>query len=320
MKKIRVAQIGVGHDHAAGIMECLLDHSDIFELLGLVEEDAELQDRVQEEKAYRGVPRLTMQELLALKPDAVFVESCEKDLVGHAIECVNHGIHVHVDKPGGINVEDFEILLRMAEEKNLLVDMGYMYRTNPAVEKARAIVESGKLGKVYSVHGVMNADHNPKKREWLKGFGGGTMYFLGCHLLDLVLTFMGEPEGVTVYHRSSGLDGVEAVDNSLAVFDYGNTIASIETNSIEYNTGFRRQFAISGTNGTIEIKPMEWPTEIFITTRDHSCEEHIVFKPYGRYDKMIENFYLEVIGERKNRFSYDYELKLQKMLMDIVGR
>lgn len=320
MKRLRVAQIGVGHDHAAGIMECVLAHPEQFEMLGIVEEDCSLQAQINHTSAYHGLPRLTLEELWELHPDAVFVESCEKDLVCYAYECVARGIHVHMDKPGGLDAEAFGKLLCLAAEKELVVDMGYMYRTNPAVEMAREIVESGKLGEIYSVHGVMNADHDAKKREWLKQFPGGIMYFLGCHLIDLVLTFMGKPKSVTVFHSESGIDGVEAIDHSLAVFDYGNAVSTVETTSIEYSAGPRRQFVINGTNGTIEIKPLEWPTEIRVTTRDHSCEEHIVYEPYGRYDKMIENFYQEVIGEKENPYNYEYELQLQKLLMDVVGR
>ncbi len=319
VKKLRVAQIGVGHDHAAGVMECVLAHSDLFEILGIVEEDDKLKSLLNSTAVYSGIPIISLEELLLLKPDAVFVECCEKDLVHYAQICIDNGINVHMDKPGGINVQDFEVLLYSAQKKKLFVNLGYMYRTNPAVLKARAIVESGALGKIYAVHSVMNADHEKDKREWLNNFKGGIMYFLGCHLIDLTLSFIGNPDSTVVFHRKSGIGGVSAVDNSLVVFDYGNAVSTVEVTSVEFNPAFRRQFVICGENGTLEIKPLEWPTELFVTTRNGVADEHTVFEPYGRYDKMIESFYLVVIGEIKPEFDYEYELNLQKLLMEICN-
>ncbi len=316
MKKLRVGQIGIGHDHAYGITECITSHSEMFDVLGVVEEDEKL-SRQLDMGIYNNLPRLSKEELFSLKPDAVFVECCEKDLVKYALECIKNGINVHMDKPGGINVKDFGILLAEAQKRQLTVNLGYMYRTNPAVLKAKALAESGKLGKIHSVHGVMNADHPKEKREWLNNFNGGIMYFLGCHLIDLVLSFCGEPNEISVFNKKSGIDGVDAVDNSLVVFDYGNSVSTVETTSVEFNPAFRRQFVICGSEGTLEIKPLEWPTRLFYTLRN-GVTEQIEFESYGRYDKMLEEFYTAVINKRLP--DYEYELQLQKYLIDICSK
>ncbi len=49
MKKIKIAQIGIGHDHAADILDCILCMSDVFEVVGLAlpdEEKGRFQQRV----------------------------------------------------------------------------------------------------------------------------------------------------------------------------------------------------------------------------------------------------------------------------------
>ena len=58
------------------------------------------------------------------------VETDELSLVHFAQKCINRNIHVHLDKPAGGNVEDFELLLRTAKRKNLKVQLAYMYRYN----------------------------------------------------------------------------------------------------------------------------------------------------------------------------------------------
>lgn len=66
-------------------------------------------------------------------------------------------------------------VISLAKAKSLPVQMGYMYRYNPAVEDCLSLVKSGRLGKIHSVTALMSSDHSPEKRRWLGRFddGGG---------------------------------------------------------------------------------------------------------------------------------------------------
>ena len=46
MRKVRIAQIGLGHDHAPGAYRALRSLSDDFELLGIAEPDEAYRDRI----------------------------------------------------------------------------------------------------------------------------------------------------------------------------------------------------------------------------------------------------------------------------------
>ncbi len=319
--KLRVGQIGIAHDHASDIMECMLNLSDLFEVLGVVTLDEENTTLLQRHyDTYNGVPKLTKEELFALNPDAIVVESSEKNLISTAIECAKRKIHLHIDKPAGMDIDELKTLMDIAKENGLVVRFGYMYRTNPAIVEARRMVENGELGEIYSIHAVMNADHDAKKRAWLKNMKGGIMYFLGCHLVDLVYLFKGKPNDVTLFNRKSGMEGVEAEDSGFAVFDYGNCIATIESNSIEYRATERRQLTICGEKGRIEIKPLEWPTKIEVFTRENAeGDRRIEYPPYARYDKMMEDFYDKVKNGTKDNYDYDYEMAVQKLVLYTSG-
>ena len=94
------------------------------------------------------------------------VETEELKLIETAQKCVDKGLHVHIDKPAGGNVDDFERLLNTAKSKNLTVQIGYMYRYNPAVQYCWNAVKNGELGKIYQVDAIMNSWYSPEKREW----------------------------------------------------------------------------------------------------------------------------------------------------------
>ena len=98
------------------------------------------------------------QEQLLNSPglQAVLVETRVRDLLPTAETCVAAGKHVHLDKPAGESLPQFERILNAAKNQQLLVQMGYMYRYNPAIVLMREFLDRGWLGEVFEVHTVMS--------------------------------------------------------------------------------------------------------------------------------------------------------------------
>jgi predicted dehydrogenase len=76
---------------------------------------------------------MTREQLLVVPGlQAVLVETRVRDLLGAAEACVCAGLHVHLDKPAGESLPQFRRILEAATKKHLRVQMGYIYRYNPA--------------------------------------------------------------------------------------------------------------------------------------------------------------------------------------------
>ena len=69
-----------------------------------------------------------------------------------------------------------------------------MYRYNPAILKCFEHIKNGDLGEIYSINAEMSTFHPQDSKRWLTNFGGGIMYILGSHLVDLIVYVLGEPE------------------------------------------------------------------------------------------------------------------------------
>ena len=98
----------------------------------------------------------------------------------------------------------------------------------------------------------------------------------------------------------------------------------------------RRYLLISGTKGTIEIKPIESPFELdgtvcpnkismTVTRPGHPSmfadrPETISFPPFGRYDAMMIDFARTVAGDKPNEFDYEKELAVHKLLTKVCGK
>ena len=241
MKKIKVAQIGTSaNSHGNLIWKSIIKQKDIFDVVGYAFPENEREKFPDYAKAFDGYNELTVDEILNNPEiEAVAVETEEIYLTKYALMVANAGKHLHMEKPGGVDLADFEKLVEILKSKNLTFSTGYMYRFNPKIREAIAKVKNGELGEIYSVEAHMDCKHSADVRQWLQNFPGGMMFFLGCHLIDLIYQIQGEPQKVISLNCSTGYDDVTANDYGMVVFNYKNGVSFAKTCANEIG-GFLR--------------------------------------------------------------------------------
>ena len=338
MKRIKIAQIGTGHDHAFSPIPTFKKLSDIFEFVGyctVPEDEYNIpQFGNQAHKwAIGDAKQLTLDEILNYPDlDAVCIETEDRALTKYAIMAAEKGLHIQMDKPGGVDDAEFDRLIDIVEKKKLVFHMAYMYRYNPAVIKLKEDIKAGKLGDIIATEGEMDCRHALPKRNWLKAYPGGMLYFLGCHMVDLVYSIMGDPEEIIPLSCSSGLEGTDAKDFGMAVFKYKNGVSVAKSTAVEDGGYERRHLLVVGTKGTVELRPIETgaeSTEIFnaqkTTVRENFSEaftskaECYETEAFGRFDGMFRAFADYINGVRSNPYTYEYERKLHKILLKACG-
>lgn len=327
MKKLKLGQIGIGHNHGEGKMLAAQKFPEMFDIVGYAEEDEEWVKKRGSLSCYSKLNRLSVEELLE-KCDVILVESDVWNLTKYARLCIDNGKHIHVDKPASGTLAEFEALIDKAREKNLTVQLGYMYRYNYAIQKCMEMIKSGELGEIYQIDAEMSTYHSSEYREWLKHFKGGSMYIFGSHLVDLVVSILGEPERVFPFIKQTGFDNVFSDDNNFAVLEYQKAIAKITTLSVEVNGWGMRRFAVMGSKGTVEIKPIEIKVHMTKSTSSIAKNAYADINEVvevedvpalSRYDLMMKDLYLSAIGQQDNPYSYEHELAVQRTLYRITG-
>lgn len=327
MKKVRILQVGYRHDHARQTFNSIMRLSDHFEIVGIADENVEgAKKTINNAPAYYSI-----EEALKLDIDAVAIECEEESATKYALMFAERGIHVHLDKPGSQNIADFHRLIDIVKNKNLVLQMGYMYRFNPQVQKALLMAKNGELGEIFSVEAQMSVRHTKEKREWLGKHKGGMLYFLGCHLIDLILLFCGEPKEIISLNCQTGTDEVDSTDLGFVVFKYDNGVSFVKSCASEFNGFARRQLVVTGSLGTVEIKPLEiiQENENQITNAYTTLEKDKVnpwsdkstksSEFFNRYDNMMRDFALCVAGEKTNKFTPDYEKLVFDTIMKCCG-
>lgn len=330
MRKIKIAQIGTSkNSHGNDIFNALKKNSDIFEIVGYHLPEKEREKFPERMSAFDGYTEMTLEEILNdPEIEAVTVETEEIYLTKYAQMAADVKKHIHMEKPGGVNLADFEKLIQTLKNSKTVFHTGYMYRYNPYIIELKEQIKNGELGDIISVEAQMNCIHPKEVREWLGNFPGGMMFFLGCHLIDLILSIQGTPKKIIPLNKCSGVDGVSSEDFGMVVFEYENSISFAKTSAVEIGGFERRQLVVSGTEKTVELKPLEWYVEAdnLITGRSiyesrgwctPSAKEQSV--AVNRYDSMMRSFGKMVLGEKENPWSYDYELELYKTILKACG-
>lgn len=336
MRKIRIAQIGINrYSHAPEIFASLKKHTELFDLAGycLVEDERET-CKAKIEKYMSDSVELTLEEILSDPTiEAVAVETDEIHLLKYAQMAADAGKHIHMEKPGSQNLPAFEKLIETMRKSGKVFHVGYMYRYNPYISEAIRAAKSGEYGHIFSVEAHMSRNDDKATREWFDSFKGGMMFYLGCHLVDLVVQIQGFPTEILPLNTRSGIDGVNTEDYGFAVMKYPNATSFVRMSGTEIRGYDRRQLVICGEKRSTEIKPLEMgggdPTipycqktakvECYKNAEGNSVRESSTSEPFGRYTEMLSSFAAMVRGEKENPYTLDYELELFKIILKCCG-
>ena len=128
------------------------------------------------------------------KPDAVLVTMEPRKMPPVLIDCLEAGVHVFHEKPACGRIEDYRRVVEVANRSSAHLCVAFNMRGLAAVREARAVVQSGALGRLFGMQVHYVAEH---PRTWLweeladgwmydRDRGGGHLIFLGCHYLDLM--------------------------------------------------------------------------------------------------------------------------------------
>jgi len=319
---IKIGQIGTGNQHAYK-MSTLRKLTDLFEVVGFVEDDPKLREKAQKSDAFKGLNVMSEEELLAVPGlQAVAVETEERVCIPPALRCIRAKKHIHLDKPCGESLPAFKQLLDEAEAAKLTVQVGYMYRNNPAVQFCLKAVKEGLIGRVVDLDAAMGRYDGADYRKLIKSYKGGIQYILACHLIDLTVSLMGAPERVTPYQRCTRGDGV--LDNGLAVFEFdGGRLATVRTSITEAQGFPSRRLKVMGDKGTLMIEPLESKGNMSGGVLRLALEEDRggykkgmqtveMPAPKDRYEDQWREFAAVVNGELANPYTYAHDYLVHK--------
>jgi predicted dehydrogenase len=326
---VKMAQYGVGHGHASGKMQAMLDNAEV-EVVGIFEPSADKRARAEGSGTYRGLRWFESESELLGDGDIVAVasEGNNNESLTQTEAIVAAGKHVWYDKPAGDVWEQWQRVVASAREQQLHIQMGYMLRYNPSFRQVSDWARSGLLGQVFSVRAHMSTRLNAEAMEVISVHKGGIHYDLAAHVLDQVLWILGRPTRVTAFLRNDGGLVPGFADNTLAVYEFDRAMAFIDIAALEPRPMARR-FEVYGTRGSaIILEPFEPGGRIRLCLDSAGAgfaqgDQVVDVEPMGRretYDRELAHFLDVISGRAEPDRGLDHELLVQESLLRGAGQ
>ena len=200
----------------------------------------------------------SFEEGLSTRCNAVFVLSPTALHLEQARAALERGKPVFIEKPLSNSLEGVDELISLQKAAGRAAAVGLSFRFHPGIRQAKAIVDSGEIGRVVSIRALMG-EHFPDMRPdymstyYVKYSGA----FELIHDLDLALWFAGKPmvRCESYWGSFAGL-GFESPDTAEIMLDFGDRLASVHLDF--FQSPRRRQFEVMGTEGTVIVEFADW--------------------------------------------------------------
>jgi 1,5-anhydro-D-fructose reductase (1,5-anhydro-D-mannitol-forming) len=209
------------------------------------------------------------------------------------IQSLRTGKHVLCEKPMAMNEPEARSMVETARQCERTFAVAYYRRAYPKVQRAKQLLAAGAIGQPVvaelTCHEWRGSDAS--HRNWLLDpakAGGGPLYDIGSHRIDVLNFLFGQPQRATGYLSNAVLQyAVE--DNATVMVDYASGVRGIV--DVRWHSRIKRdECRIRGTDGEMELSPLNGPDLIYPGGRESLPVHANVHLP------LIENFVDAVEG------------------------
>ena len=193
------------------------------------------------------------------KPDlvAICTESGKHGRI--ALDCIEAGVNLIIEKPIALSLEEADLIISKANEKNIKVSACHQNRFNKSVRKIREAIEADRFGKL--MYGTAHIRWNrgesyyiqaPWRGTWEQD--GGALMNQCIHNIDLLRWMMGDKITEVVGMTDNLIHGfIETEDLGMALIKFANgSYGIIEGTTNIYPRNLEETLYIFGVNGTVK--------------------------------------------------------------------
>jgi predicted dehydrogenase len=325
---IRIAQYGTKHGHAAGKLEALLKNPRV-EFAGVFEPDtARRRELEQAGGIYQGLRWFDDAGQLLGDPQilAVASEGLNDESLDQTEQIVAAGKHVWYDKPAGADWAQWQRVVALAEQRALIIQMGYMFRYHDGFQRIAGWARSGLLGDIYAIRAHMSTWIDLPARRVIARHSGGIFYDLAGHMLDQIVWLLGRPQQITAFLREDDGAVPGFKDNTLAVCAFPRALAYVDIAAMETPPTARR-FEVYGDQGSAILEPFEPAEAIRLCLASAQSgyqqgEQRVPIQDRSRqvlYELELAAFLATIQGEQRPDRPPSHDLLVQETLLRATG-
>ncbi len=246
--RIGVIGCGVMGQHHLNVYHSM-PHAQIVGICDINEDLVRYLSKRYKTKAYTNYKDLLEKELDAV--DIVVPTTIHHDI---AIDALDAGFHILVEKPIADTVEKGSAIVQKAKQKNKKLMVGHVERFNPAVARLKEIIQEGLLGEIASISSRRVGPYTPRT------YDVGVILDLGTHDIDII-SYLYEQRVKDVY-AIAGAEIHSFEDHASLMLRFNNGNAGVvETNWL---TPHRvRKLSVVGLDGVASLDFIEQVVTIY---------------------------------------------------------
>lgn len=170
--------------------------------------------------------------------------------------------HVLCEKPLAMNLAEAERMVAQACESRRTLGVAYYRRAYPKIHRARELIRRGVIGQPVLAWATCHTEIPATKlhRSWLVDpaqAGGGPLYDIASHRIDLLNFLFGEPARV-VGQLSNVVHALAVEDSATVMIEYKNKLRALV--DVRWHSRIERDgFRIIGTEGELDLTPLNGP-------------------------------------------------------------
>ncbi len=194
--------------------------------------------------------------LAETSPDVAVVATPHPSHSEIAIDCMQSGAHVLVEKPMAVEVAEADAMIDAAVRTERILGVCFQFRFRPAIEEAHRLVSEDALGRLLRVscrETMTRTDAYFRSAAWLGtwgGEGGGVLLNQGPHALDLLCHLAGPPVRVSGWTRTL-MHSIEPEDTGLALVEFASgAVGEILLSTVD---SAPLRLELVGERGTAEV-------------------------------------------------------------------
>lgn len=197
------------------------------------------------------------QMLAETKPDVTVIITPHPFHAPIAIDALNAGSHVLVEKPIAIQASEADAMIDAARANDRVLAVNYQHRHRPDVKAMKQLIASGQLGRIQRVTGVfpwLRTAAYYRRAGWRgtwQGEGGGVLMNQAPHDLDLICHLIGSPQKVYAA-TCTRIHDIETEDTVTALLEWPE--GGQGTLYFSTTEGGPRVLEVSGTAGKVTLQ------------------------------------------------------------------
>ena len=297
MAKVKWGILGCANIAKKAIIPAILaaDNSELYAVASRSKSKAKrFAEEFGAEKFYADYQKLLADENI----EAVYIPLPNKLHKEWTIKAAQAGKNILCEKPlSGSSKKEAEEMLQAAEENDVLLMEGFMYKFQPFVIKLKEMLAKGVVGEIKEIKANFAFDASDRDQDlrFNAELDGGALNDIGCYTVNIARYLMGKnPSKVANFFEKESEAGVDLSGSATLYFE-GGSFASLYYSIMSYD---EKDIEVIGTKGIIKVPGFfAWKDQNYFLVEQEGHKQKLAVETDEQYQLEVEAFAEAIIKQ-----------------------